>query len=272
MKRTIILTAACAGVFMASGAIDPELLAELTATNRPKPTVKEAFRIADMHKHGGTVRQPGSAKGVFVVLNAQKVVAAAEIDKALAVIDRRIRAQARQVVAKDVTQENIERKIKEAGGAAGVAVVEASPTAPALLSATEDGWAIVNVSRLSADNPKPEVLATRVRREVLRGFSFAIGGVYGARGDALMQPVRNLKDLDALAREDFAVTMMQTFSLVMPYYGMKPWYERKYDKACQEGWAPQPTNKWQKAIWDKVHAIPQKPIKIEYNEKRDKGK
>lgn len=269
MKRTIALTAALANAFMV-GAAETGVATEVASTNKPKISVRETVRRINMREHGGYVRQPGSAKGVFVVLNAQKAVAASEIDKALDVIDRRIRAQARQVVAKDVTQENIGRKIKEVGGAAGVAVVEASPTAPALLSATEDGWAIVNVSRLSADNPKPEVLATRVRREVLRGFSFAVGGVYGARGDALMQPVREPKDLDSLVREDFAVTMMQTFSLVMPYYGMKPWHERRYDKACEEGWASQPTNDYQKAIWEKVHAIPQKPIKIEFDPKIDK--
>ena len=246
--------------------------ADSAPTNKPQMSVREALRIINMREHGGYVRRAGSAKGVFVVLNAQKTVDASEINNALGVIDKRLRVQTRQVKVQSVTQEDIRAKLAEAGGATGVAVVEASPHTPALLSATEEGWAIVNVSKLAADNPKPEILAKRVRREVLRGFSFATGGVYGARGDALMQPVREPKDLDSLVREDFAVTMMQTFSLVMPYYGIRPWHERKYDTACQEGWAPQPTNEFQKAIWEKVHAIPQKPIKIEYNEKRDKGK
>ena len=36
------------------------------------------------------------------------------------------------------------------------------------------------------------------------------------------------------------------------------------------GWAPQPTNEVQRAIWDKVHAIPDKPLTIEFNPKKDK--
>ncbi|MBQ3344091.1 MAG: hypothetical protein IJG84_19485 [Kiritimatiellae bacterium] len=230
--------------------------------------VREAMRRIDMRKHGGTVRQANSAKGVFVVLNCQKRVAAEEIDKALSVIDQRIRAQVKRVEVDRVTIENILTIIKESGGTTGVAVVDASQSFPALLSATEEGWAMVNVGKLAIDAPKADVLNARVRREVLRGFSFAVGGVYGARGDSLMLPVREPKDLDRLSREDFAITMMQTFSLVMPYYGMRPWHERKYDKACQEGWAPPPTNEFQKAIWDKTHAIPKTPMKIEFDPKK----
>jgi hypothetical protein len=41
-----------------------------------------------------------------------------------------------------------------------------------------------------------------------------------------------------------------------------------YAKACKEGWAPQPTNDVQKAIWDKVHAMPATPMKIEFDPKK----
>ena len=41
-----------------------------------------------------------------------------------------------------------------------------------------------------------------------------------------------------------------------------------YKKACEEGWAPAPTNDIQKAIWDKVHAMPTAPIKIKPETKK----
>ena len=41
-----------------------------------------------------------------------------------------------------------------------------------------------------------------------------------------------------------------------------------YKKACEEGWAPNPTNEFQKAIWDKVHELPTEPIKIKPEEKK----
>ena len=43
-----------------------------------------------------------------------------------------------------------------------------------------------------------------------------------------------------------------------------------YQKACEEGWAPLPTNDVQKAIWDKVHAVPKNPMKIEFDPKQGK--
>ena len=43
-----------------------------------------------------------------------------------------------------------------------------------------------------------------------------------------------------------------------------------YSRACREGWAPFPTNAVQKAFWEKVHAIPDRPITIEFDPKKDK--
>ena len=41
-----------------------------------------------------------------------------------------------------------------------------------------------------------------------------------------------------------------------------------YKEACEEGWAPAPTNEIQKAIWDKVRATPKNPMKIEFDPKK----
>lgn len=43
------------------------------------------------------------------------------------------------------------------------------------------------------------------------------------------------------------------------------------DVASEEaGWAAQPTNDYQKAVWDQVHALPDKPLTIEFDPKKDK--
>ena len=41
-----------------------------------------------------------------------------------------------------------------------------------------------------------------------------------------------------------------------------------YRAACIRGWAPAPTNAAQKAVWDKVRAIPKNPMKIEFDPKK----
>ena len=43
-----------------------------------------------------------------------------------------------------------------------------------------------------------------------------------------------------------------------------------YRTACQQGWAPAPTNDAQRTIWQEVHQIPDKPITIKFDPKRDK--
>jgi hypothetical protein len=53
-------------------------------------------------------------------------------------------------------------------------------------------------------------------------------------------------------------------------FGVKKERRIPYRVACQEGWAAQPTNDYQKAVWEQVHSIPDKPLKIEYDPKVDK--
>ena len=50
--------------------------------------------------------------------------------------------------------------------------------------------------------------------------------------------------------------------------GIVPGKRAVYRKACEEGWAPAPTNDVQKAIWDKVHEMPTEPIKIKPETKK----
>ena len=54
----------------------------------------------------------------------------------------------------------------------------------------------------------------------------------------------------------------------MRAYGVTPGNIETYETACCQGWAPTPTNDLQKAIWDKVHAIPATPMKIEFDPKK----
>ena len=54
--------------------------------------------------------------------------------------------------------------------------------------------------------------------------------------------------------------------------GVTEFKTTSYLVACREGWAPAPTNDIQKAIWEKVHAPPQKPMKIKFDPAAQKGK
>ena len=241
-------------------------------TPKKKMTHEQAQRAIQrvtLKKTGGHVRKANSAKGLFVILNDQSRVNDEAITSALAVIDNRVRVQTKAVRVKGVDTENIKGRIKEANGCVGVALVE-SDTYPSILAAPESGWTIINVAALAADKPEAAVLASRVRKEILRGFAFVAGGCYSSFGDFVMRDVVKPADLDSTDREDYSIQILQRFSQGLAAYGLTPWNETTYLKACQEGWASEPTNEYQKAIWEQVHSIPTKPIKIEFDPKTDR--
>jgi len=264
MKRTIVMMCAVA---MGIGAAD-------AATNKVRKVLTEAEREARrergyLRRTGGDIRREGSAKGMFVVLNAQKRVPAAAFGSAVSYMDKALRIRCQLAEAENVTVASVFGKIEAAGGTMGVGVVD-DPTLPSLLTAPESRWTIVNVAKLAEGCSDNEKLAARVRKEILRSLAFTSGCAYATMADPLMRDVRKPSDLDGLQSEEFGIEISNRFPESAPLYGLKPWYIRTYREACEAGWAPAPTNEYQKAIWDQVHAVPAKPMKIEFDPKKGK--
>ena len=275
MKHLMLVLLACA--IFSAGAQDMPQKAddnEVIQIGEKKITrgqLRRSIKRASESRTGGFVRKENSAKGRFVLVNSQNVVPSADLDSAVKTIDRQANILTQIVSVENVGCENIKDAIIKANGVLGVAVIE-DANLPALLTAPEDGWALVNVAKLKQGSPSAVKLAARVRREVLRAFGFISGGAYAGRGDYVMTCVTRPEELDSIIREEYGLTTLKMLPITLPVYGIKPWHRTTYLKACEEGWAPQPTNEFQKAIWEKVHEIPSKPLKITYDEKRDKGK
>ncbi len=85
-----------------------------------------------------------------------------------------------------------------------------------------------------------------------------------------MQPITSVKDLDSLVGSTLTVDVTMAMRANLEKLGLTQTKYTTYRKACMEGWAPQPTNEYQKAIWEQIHAIPDKPITIEFDPKKDK--
>ena len=210
------------------------------------------IRRVTMKKTGGIVRQAGSAKGAAVILNAQDTVPVENLERVVAEIDRLIRIQVSTKAVKGASLANARKLVEANGGNLGVFVVDDPAFPTPLLAAPESGWAFVNVAALKSDSPAPEVLATRVRRETLRAFSFVGGGAYPQHLDFVMQDVTDLKGIDSLPGETFGLEVMSKILATMPRYGITPWNQTTYKNACYQGWAPAPTNEFQQAIWDEA--------------------
>ena len=188
--------------------------------------------------------------------------------KPVAIIDSQ-KALAKAKVAGIVRQARIASNLPYALDAkeapATIELVERDGT-DALAIFPESFKAVVNVKALAADGASASVVEERVGKELVRAGLFLMGSGY-AMYNCFAMPVTSLSELDALtARAPTPETMLHLRG--MRRIGVKEIRFATYRQACREGWAPQPTNDVQKAIWDEVHTLPKNPMKIEFDPKK----
>lgn len=249
MKTLIVIALAALSV--------TTLAAEETKEPTAKKSNKEIMDHIAMKRYGGKIRQPNSERGEIVFVNTQKTVDASVLVKAMEKLERQFRYIVK-VSDKDV----------DASASRLVVRLEDLDRKERVLLAPESYWVSVNVKSLAADNPPKAILADRFEKEVRRAFAFVCGGTCGTEPGGICRMVNSLSDLDAIPGLDFALDIEARIVNNMNETEVKPYRIAKYSEAVQEGWAPAPTNEFQKAIWDKVHAVPATPIKIEFDPKK----
>ena len=162
----------------------------------------------------------------------------------------------------------------KASGASAAVFVMSDPALPVLLAAPEEHWALVNVAAMAEGLPSgilgEAMMKTRFRSELWRGFALACGG----QSSMSSVSVFNAADMASLDTTDASAISYDVVQRAGNYLRnalrVTPPRIVTYRIACQEGWAPAPTNDVQRTIWNQVHAIPDKPITIEFDPKRDK--
>ena len=186
----------------------------------------------------------------FGIENAQKVVDAATV----AEIVRKARIFAKIPFALDAPN-----------APAAVRLVEADGFPGAIAVYPEAYRASVNVKALAADGAVADVVAERLRKEIVRAALFVLGSGYSP-SPCLARPVAGLEELDNLAVPMLSPETM-THLKAMPKLGIREIRFATYWQACREGWAPAPTNDIQKAIFEQVKADkergPTNPITIQ---------
>ena len=244
------LIVGCIATFLATAVIAAEST-NATAKVKLTPEQRRARREARIAADGGMLARPAKGKVVRVLLRTKHFSMADAIAEAANMT--RIMHVFVEVV------ESEEQSKNKTGCLITLADMDKAPT---LLVAPEDYWATVNVSNLAADKPAPDVLKSRVVKEMWRAIGYALGAANSSQYTCVMRPISCPADLD---REKVAVLTPQPMMAVANTankLGFAKGGQTTYRKACQEGWAPQPTNDVQKAIWEEVHAIPDKPLQI----------
>lgn len=210
-----------------------------------------------MRSYGGDIIDRRNSKGKLIVVNGQKAASDSLINSAIA------SATAGDIkVDYEISVGTFEMKNTGNNHEALLFIVDDNKF-PMSLIAPEAKWALVNIAELKTD--KEAFFEARVKKQIAR----AIGQLFGAASNQydtnLFSGVFCAKDLDYIPTTSMPRDYRLRFSSYIPSMGIIPYKVVHYKKAVQEGWAPAPTNEFQKAIWDKVHEIPAEPIKIKRN-------
>lgn len=211
-----------------------------------------AVRIA---KQGGEIVRKGAFQGKVSIVSQQTKLSAADCEAVAALFAEQ-------------TQCNI---VADNGDGATVKLyLIDDPKEPTVLLATEDHWGRLNVAKLvedlSSENAKKKFFASRARKMIIKSLSLLMGGGASQFPDNIMNTVK-IRDLDLL-KENIPVDMIEHYQTYLKVLGVTPMEKTTYLRACREGWAPAPTNDVQKKIWNRIHATPKNPMKIEFDPKK----
>lgn len=215
---------------------------------KPKLTKREMV----MKRTGGVLEDRRTLEGQFAFINLQQKVPASAFDNFVVGTMKQffrtdfilVQSDAKFSMASAVSQR------EKAKAQAAVFIVDQSDL-PTFVVVPEGNYAVVNVAALAADKPAEDVLARRVCREMWRGLAY-VAGIDSMDDICVVHPVSNLKELDGLKANALSQEYLMRVKMFLPKIGIKPTKRCTYRQACEEGWAPPPTNQYQKVIWDSI--------------------
>lgn len=271
--KTALIAFCAAATLAAAFAAPPAQQRERTPEERERSRQIRIQRyLAKVEKEGGLVDGLIPGKDIRIV-NAQSSVAEEEIADVVKAMRNTLRVKIDVVPgAKDEKCPfAVAERAFDGGNTAGVVALVESEKFPRLVIRPEDHTAIVNVSELKKDAPDAEKLALRVRKEVWRGFGYAMGAANSGFQPCVMRDVKSVADLDEKPIAILSPEPLMRIEPALRQLGLAQLRHATYKRACEEGWAPAPTNDWQKAVWEKVKAeqseAPSKGIKIKFDKR-----
>ena len=213
------------------------------------PVVPDA-RSNNLYRTGGGILIP--AKGpVIKIVNCQADVKFPVVAETAAEIARitRLPVVAQDMGGKKDARTVIGRLLSDTNVAA-VVIISGVKDEPPMLIAPEARWAIVNALALKDKDSAKQV--SRVRKEIWRAFAYVMGAANSSIEQCVLKPVFSPEDLDTLKPQTICPEPMNKIMAQAARLGISPARMTSYRKACEEGWAPAPTNDFQKAVWDEV--------------------
>ncbi len=221
----------------------PEEIAE-----RKKAAIARRYEMT-----GGMIAQPNIDRRLLALVNVANAMDGTLLTKIAKDINDGVKIP---TSAFDVRPEN----------AGFIVEIKDSDYPATFIIAPENGYAMLNVRKLKTDNPDHAKLNRRLTQEVWRVVVLALGGGYDSNPKCLMKPFATLAELDACPSTCPCPMSFMSVTSGAERFGIVPERIVTYRTACTEGWAPEPTNNVQKAIFEQVKAEqsekPSNPIRI----------
>lgn len=209
---------------------------------------------------GGEIQRPGVKQGEVAFLNGQKTVPSSElmpIAKKLAKM-LRIKFDVRDVELQEGPK-GPEEAFKKSGVDFAVVIVECDKCDNTIAIFPEKKYAVVNVSALRANGGEGAFLTARTKKEAIRAFFYVAGAAAAPMQGNLMSAMKDgMSDLDKLTPDAIPVEVVGRVSNYLDQMGCETRAFVTYRQACKEGWAPAPTNDYQKTIWNRIHSEKEK--------------
>lgn len=133
-----------------------------------------------------------------------------------------------------------------------------APGMPAILPVPDERCALVNLDFLTADKPSKEKLAQRITKQAQRAFGFLCAPWTPAPA-CVMKFSPNLAMLDANSGYLVGPDVFMGVYRYLESLKCAPGGQCTYKAACFEGWAPEPTNDYQRVIYEGVKSGKIKP-------------
>lgn len=244
---------AAAGVALAAIAAFAAGENEQPGAGKQPPRRRMSRREYGYKRFGGRLEHPQSLKGRMTVCNAQSRISAEALEGFLRGTRTLIDINAEVSPGAGAKVETAPARMKELGAQAAIFVVD-DPSYPPVLFSPDGKWVICNTAGL--EGPQAEI---RAKKRFLKAFAYLCGAGDSSYGSKIMRPAPAPQDLDKVEDPQIPVDIAARFREYLKDCGITQRMSVTYLRACEEGWAPPPTNDVQRAIWDKVNAAKAKP-------------
>ena len=227
------------------------------ATADQKPAKRELTKeeqqermLNRLRKSGGILRIPGKGK-VAIVSCADAIKLSILLEKTKAIQDN-LRITMQGVPMKEkFTIADAPRVMRQLNAQVALFFGE-NPDLPMSLYVPEENWGFVNVAKLKADGAPAAKVDGRVKKMYARMMTLSLGSAFSESPASPMQNVTDVASLDKMPVDGIFFMDYNNILQHLPKVGVTASTITTYRRACYEGWAPAPTNEFQKVIYEGV--------------------